>query len=89
MQGNYYSYFILFSLFLYDAAPSVESTYNEARYELEDCETEIKNIFDAVSGRRKTSCSKECFDYINIIREKAVNFEFAARSTTLSQRYQP
>lgn len=67
----------------YLLAPSVESAYNEARYELEDCEAEIRNIFEAVTGKKKTSCTKECFDYITIIRDKAVNFEFVARSTTI------
>jgi hypothetical protein len=68
-------------------APNVESAYNEARYELEDCEAEIRNIFEAVTGNRKTSCTKECFDYITIIQDKALNFEFAARSVTIRHRF--
>ncbi len=77
--------FYIFPFFL--VAPSVESAYNEARYELEDCEAEIRNIFEAVTGKKKTSCTKECFDYITIIRDKAVNFEFVARSTTIKHGY--
>ena len=67
---------------------SSDTAYQEARYELEDCEAEVGRLYESVgAGRKKSNCSKECFEYVSIIRSKAVGFEFSARSTTLQSRF--
>ena len=65
-------------------ASTVEADYHEARYDLEDCEAEVSRLYEAATDRRAVvKCSEECFGYIAVIRDRAINFEFSERSTSL------
>jgi hypothetical protein len=69
---------------LYLSAGGVESAYQEARYELEDCELEVTKISKWLDSLGVNS--KEVFELgplILILNNSILNFEFAGRSNSL------
>eukprot|EP00607_Mallomonas_marina_P010667 CAMPEP_0182422582 /NCGR_PEP_ID=MMETSP1167-20130531/8305_1 /TAXON_ID=2988 /ORGANISM="Mallomonas Sp, Strain CCMP3275" /LENGTH=257 /DNA_ID=CAMNT_0024600751 /DNA_START=271 /DNA_END=1041 /DNA_ORIENTATION=- len=67
---------------LYMLAPSVESSYCDARYELEDCEEEVKRVSQTSQG------NPEITNMALIMSDRVSSFNFSCRSTSLlhSQR---
>jgi hypothetical protein len=64
---------------LYLSAPHIEDSYQEARYELEDCEIEIKRAIEVNEKLAGHNLNK---DLIIILKEKFENFNFANKSST-------
>lgn len=59
-------------------APHVEDAYQEARYQLEDCEVEVKKAVEA----NESSAHSSNKVYIDLLKEKVANFNFANKSVT-------
>lgn len=64
-------------------AATVEEAYQESRYELEDCELEIRKAVDALEkAGPNSSLAREVGLYILTLKEKSANFMFASRAKT-------
>lgn len=57
----------------------MEAKYQEARYELEDCEHDVTI---AVACQQQQSRDKELESFVQILQLKVSNFTFASRSTS-------
>lgn len=68
---------------VYLIATTVEDAYQEARYELEDCETEIKAAVEKLEKAGPTSeLAIKGGEYLRLLKDKMSSFNFAGRSTT-------
>lgn len=68
---------------LYIAAPYVEEAYQDARYELEDCEVEVRKLVDMTERAGLDSAiHREVGMYIAILEQKVNSFQFEQRSRT-------
>lgn len=68
---------------LYLSASGVEEAYQNARYELEDCEWEIGKLVAAVEkAGPKSAMASAMGANIEMLRLKMTNFNFAGRSNT-------
>jgi hypothetical protein len=69
---------------IYISAPSIESSYQESRFELEDIEADVSTIFKWVQS---LDCNNkkyiELMKYVDILNDSVNNFEFVCRSTSL------
>lgn len=69
---------------IYISAPSIESSYQESRYELEDVEEDVSKIFKWVQS---LDCNSKKFielmKYVDVLNDSVNNFEFVYRSTSL------
>eukprot|EP00981_Chlorochromonas_danica_P000709 scaffold147_cov164-Ochromonas_danica.AAC.26 len=67
----------------YVSASTVEEAYQESRYELEDCEVEIRKAVELLEkSGPNSSVTKEVGPFILLLKEKAANFNFAGRAKT-------
>lgn len=57
----------------------IESSYQEARYELEDCELEVGRAVDTLN-RPENASKSNLKKYTEILHKKVSNFVFASRS---------
>jgi hypothetical protein len=70
---------------LYLLAGPVEDAYQEARYELEDCELEVKAIGDQLDKAvLQDDTQQHLGEYARMLKDKMSNFTFAGRSTSRS-----
>ncbi|RYH13070.1 hypothetical protein EON65_36550 [archaeon] len=68
---------------LYISALTVEEAYQESRYELEDCEVEVKRAVELLENAGPGSAmANSVGSYILQLKERASNFNFAGRATT-------
>lgn len=68
---------------LYISALTVEEAYQESRYELEDCEVEVKKAVELLETAGPGSAvANSVGSYIIQLKEKISNFNFAGRAST-------
>jgi hypothetical protein len=64
---------------LFISAGTVESTFQDARYELEDCEADVEKAVELLS---KPGSDKSLAEYVDVLQDKVAKFQFTARSFT-------
>lgn len=68
---------------LYLLAGSIEDAYQEARYELEDCELEVKKVGEMLEKAGPNSELYQAIgEFAEILKNKVANFTFAGRSSS-------
>lgn len=68
---------------LYLLAAPIEDSYQEARYDLEDCEIEVKRVSEILEKAGPNSeLALSIGQYVTILKEKVANFTFAGRSSS-------
>ncbi len=68
---------------LYLLAAPIEDSYQEARYELEDCELEVKKVSEMLEQSGPGSdLGQSIGEYVEILKSKVANFTFAGRSSS-------
>mmetsp|Transcript_2258 Transcript_2258/g.3469 ORF Transcript_2258/g.3469 Transcript_2258/m.3469 type:complete len:696 (-) Transcript_2258:95-2182(-) len=68
---------------LYLLSLSVETAFHDARFELEDCEAEVKRVMDSFESSLSDRSLKPLAD---IIQQRVQSFDFALRSTSNKHR---
>ena len=68
---------------LYMQAPSIECSYQEARYELEDCELVVDKAIDLLAqSPLESTFVRHLGLYVSVLETSVAKFEFAGRATT-------
>eukprot|EP01032_Pedospumella_encystans_P031836 gene31836-35933_t len=65
---------------LYLSAAYAEESFQDARYELEDCEAEIETIVGLLEKSGSAALRNEVGPFVDILTNKVSNFQFAKRS---------
>lgn len=58
----------------------MEESFQDARYELEDCEAEVQNIVGLLDKSGSAALRSEVGPFVDILRDKVANFQFVKRS---------
>ena len=61
-------------------ASYVEESFQDARYELEDCEVEVEKIIEILDKSNSSALRQEIGPLVAILKEKVSNFQFHSRS---------
>lgn len=62
----------------------MEGAYQDARYSLEDCESEVQAVVEAVETRLGTGMGVDpiCVSHVRTLQLKVENFQFSGRSNS-------
>ena len=58
----------------------MEESFQDARYELEDCEAEVQNIVGLLDKSGSAALRSEVGPFVEILSNKVTNFQFVKRS---------